>query len=125
MNSRIIRADDSREYFFHEGCYINELCNLAADNAVSIARARVTPGQTTRWHYLKGTTERYVIIAGRGRVELEGETASEVAAGDVVLIPAGKGQRIHNCGEQDLVFLAVCTPRFCEDAYVDIEQFSR
>ena len=51
------------EYYFEEGCYITELHNRADDPAVSVARARVPPGVTTRWHTLGGITERYVIEA--------------------------------------------------------------
>jgi mannose-6-phosphate isomerase-like protein (cupin superfamily) len=41
--------------------------------------------------------------------------------GDVVIIPAGARQRISNTGTIDLVFLAICVPRFTPGAYVDIE----
>jgi len=47
------------EFYTAEGCYINELSNSDADPEASIARARVRPGVTTRWHCLAGTTERY------------------------------------------------------------------
>ena len=46
------------EYFFAEGCFITEWWNTSADEAVSVARARVEPGATTRWHRLRGATER-------------------------------------------------------------------
>jgi oxalate decarboxylase/phosphoglucose isomerase-like protein (cupin superfamily) len=42
-------------------------------------------------------------------------------AGDVVSIPAACAQRIANTGAGDLVFLAVCTPRFVQEAYEEIE----
>jgi len=58
------------EYYFAEGCFITEAWNAPADEAVSVARARVEPGVTTRWHRLHGVTERYVILEGRGRVEV-------------------------------------------------------
>lgn len=45
----------------------------------------------------------------------------EVEAGDVVLIPASCRQRIANIGAGDLVFLAICTPRFLPGAYEDID----
>ena len=45
----------------------------------------------------------------------------EVSPGDVVLIPPDCRQRITNAGEQDLVFLCVCTPRFIPEAYEDLE----
>lgn len=109
------------EYFFREGCYITELSNCTDDPAVSIARARVEPGATTRWHRLHGTVERYVILSGCGIVELGGRAPWAVAAGDVVLIPALCPQRIHNNGSDDLIFLAICTPRFTPENYEDMD----
>ena len=50
-----------------------------------------------------------------------GQTAQPVGPGDVVIIPAQCAQRITNVGEADLVFLAICTPRFVSDAYEDID----
>ncbi len=37
-------------------------------------------------------------------------------------IAPGERQRITNSGDRDLVFLAICTPRFSLDAYEDIEE---
>lgn len=121
MRPAIRPIDPRAEYYTPERCHINELSNVADDPDLSIARARVSAGVTTRWHRLAGTIERYVILEGRGRVEV-GELASrEVAAGDVVLIPAGCRQRIACVGMQDLVFLAICTPRFRPECYEDID----
>ena len=109
------------EYFFAEGCFITELSNSEDDPAISIARARLEPGRTTRWHYLRGTTERYVMVQGAGLVEVDELPAQHVSDGDVVIIPAGERQRISNTGKTDLVFLAICSPRFTQAAYVDLE----
>jgi mannose-6-phosphate isomerase-like protein (cupin superfamily) len=109
------------EYYFEEGCFINELSNSDADPAVSIARARVAPGVTTRWHRLTDTAERYVLLAGLGRVEIGDLPGKLVKAGDVVLIPPGCRQRIANLGDEYLIFLAVCSPRFRPEAYEDLE----
>ncbi|MEN6585736.1 MAG: cupin domain-containing protein [Sulfuricella sp.] len=114
-------ADRANEYYFEEGCHILELLNTPDDPDVSIARARVPPGFTTRWHCLNGITERYVILSGTGRAEVGEQAPREVAAGDTVIIPAMCRQRITNSGEDDLVFLAVCTPRFVQEAYEDLE----
>ena len=100
---------------FAEGCFITEGWNTSADEAVSIARARVEPGVTTRWHRLRGVTERYLILEGRGRVEV-GDGPPEG-----VLIPPGVRQRITNTGHTDLIFLAICTPRFTLAGYEDVE----
>jgi len=109
------------EYFFKEGCYIIELLNTPDDPALSVARARVEPGQTTRWHRLVEITEHYLIVEGKGLVEVANEPAREVVVDDVVVIPAGVRQRITNTGEVDLIFLAICTPRFVPEAYDDRE----
>ena len=123
MNEGIIKHYRSeREYFFDEGCFINELDNSADDPALSIARARVAAGVITRWHYLRNTSERYVIIEGCGLVEVGEAAPVAVAAGDVVCIPAGVRQRIRNSGTGDLVFLALCTPRFEPENYVDCDE---
>lgn len=111
----------SKEYFFVEGCYINELANSAQDAAVSIARARVTRNITTHWHQLSATTERYVILEGQGNVEVGDLPAQTVFPGDVVIIPPDTPQRITNTGVGDLVFLAICTPRFKTANYIALD----
>ena len=121
--SRKATAKDTREeYYFAEGCFITELLNTKDDPAVSVARARVEPGRTTRWHSLAGIGERYLLVEGSGRVEIGDQPLCEVGPGDVVLIPAGCRQRITNTGPCDLIFLAICTPRFVASAYRDLEE---
>ena len=115
------RPAESEEHLTEERCHILETWNRIDDGAVSIARARVAPGVTTRLHRLRGIAERYVVIEGTGRVEVGTLTPSLVAAGDMVYIPPGCPQRIANPSNTDLVFLAVCTPRFVPEAYEDIE----
>jgi mannose-6-phosphate isomerase-like protein (cupin superfamily) len=112
-------AADS-EYYFDEGCYINELSNSADDPQISIARARVAPGQTTHWHRLQGVSERYLVLEGRGLAEVADLQPTEVGPGDVVIIPPGAAQRITCVGAQDLIFLAICSPPFTEHAYEEI-----
>ena len=115
------RIDRGAERYTAEKCYIIEISNTPDDPQVSIARARVTPGVTTRWHRVIDTTERYAILEGSGRVEVGDLPPAVVYAGDVVLIPPGWRQRITNIGEADLIFLAICTPRFRPEAYVDVD----
>lgn len=113
--------DPSSEFDIAERCAIVELSNDADDPAVSIARARVAPGVVTAWHRLHGTVERYVILEGRGRVEVGDLPPAEVGPGDTVRIPALCPQRIANLGDGDLVFLAICTPRFVPACYESLE----
>jgi mannose-6-phosphate isomerase-like protein (cupin superfamily) len=117
MNPSVKKFDAGAEYFFIEGCHILEMSNSPDDPEVSIARARLEPGKTTAWHRLTDVSERYVILEGQGLAQVGDLPASEVAAGDVVLIPPGTPQRISNTGPVDLIFLAVCTPRFTGEAY--------
>ena len=121
MEPHIHHFDPEREYFFDEGCFINELANSAQDGAVSVAQARVEAGGTTRWHRLRDTTERYVILSGTGCVEVGDLPPQTVSAGDCVVIPPLCRQRISNTGDSDLVFLAICSPRFRQNNYEDLE----
>jgi mannose-6-phosphate isomerase-like protein (cupin superfamily) len=121
MHPLILQHDPEREYYFREGCFITELSNGEHDPDVSLARARVEPGRTTAWHTLAGTTERYVILEGCGRVETGDLPPRDVHPGDVVVIPPGCRQRITSTGAGDLVFLCVCSPRFCPENYADTE----
>lgn len=121
MQAKIIKPDSAAEYLTPERCHILELANSAADPAVSIARARVEPGVTTRQHRVNDTIERYVIVEGAGQVHVEGLVSESVKAGDVVLIPAGAAQSIANTGMSDLVFLCICTPRFEWGNYESLE----
>jgi mannose-6-phosphate isomerase-like protein (cupin superfamily) len=122
MNAAILPLRIDREFYTLEGCYITELCNSPADGEASIARARVMPGVTTRWHRLHGISERYVILEGRGRMEVGDLPPTDVGSGDVVLIPPLCRQRITNVDETDLVFLCVCIPGFKPEAYEDCDE---
>ncbi len=121
MKEIILLENLKDEIYTPEKCYITELSNSDNDPDASIARARVEPGVTTQWHRLKQTIERYFILSGKGMVEVGSLPAQEVNAGDTVLIPAMCRQRISNIGSKDLIFLAICTPRFTDEAYAKIE----
>ena len=121
MSAFINKYNSDNEYYFDEGCFINEGLNDEVDSQVSIARARVEPGVSTEWHKLIDVTERYLIIAGTGLVEVQGVEPTEVAAGDVVYIPAECAQRITNTGSCDLLFYAICSPRFTRSCYIALE----
>ena len=121
MNPFILNANANPEFFTAEQCHILEMSNTPRDPDCSIARARVEPGVTTRLHRLAAVTERYLILEGRGRAEIGTLPSRDVAPGDVIFIPPGCPQRITNTGSTDLVFLAICTPRFTPGCYEDID----
>ena len=109
------------EFYTHEGCFVNELSNIDADPEASIARVRVPVRATTKWHRFVRTTERYVLLSGTGKMEVGNLAPQIVTPGDVVLIPPDCRQRIANIGDEDLFFLAICTPRFRPEAYEEID----
>jgi len=123
---KLYRKDEQNEQYFKEGCYVLELMNVDDSRDLSVARVRVEPGQTTHWHRLRGTQERYVMLSGSAHVEVSGDAAiaKDIGAFDVVDIPADAAQRIKNTGSEDLMFLAICTPAFRERDYVDLGQDS-
>ena len=121
MKAKIVRAKSLKEALTPERCFLYE--NWGSER-VSIARARIKPGVTTRAHHLEGVEEIYVIVRGKGRVRLGSVESEEVGVGDTVFIPAGISQRITNIGKSDLIFYCVCTPRFTENCYHDDEGVS-
>ena len=107
------------EYYFKEGCFIQEWHNCEQDPTQSIAHVRVEVGKTTKPHALIDTEERYVILSGEADVTV-GDKSWPVKRGDVVIIPSGVAQNIRNVGESDLMFLAICSPRFQEKNYTEL-----
>ena len=123
MKPKVVKADSLKEYFTPEGCFIYQNWGLASegDKKVSIARARVEPGVTTKVHHLKGIQEIYLITNGIGKVQIGTLEPEKVTEGDVIIIPPNASQLIANIGKTDLIFYCVCTPAFTQDRYVDEE----
>jgi mannose-6-phosphate isomerase-like protein (cupin superfamily) len=127
MEPVIRRASELQERYTDERCHIAELWGVADGGASSVARARVEPGVTTERHALAGVAELYLVASGSGTVEVEGLAGgapARVEPGDLVVIPAGRAQRIRNDGETDLVFYCLCTPPFRPDSYRPLEERS-
>ena len=120
MQPSVVKFGSSQEYFFDEGCFITELSNSSEDPGLSVARVRVEPEVTTKLHRLSNTIERYVIVEGEGIIVLGEQAPNKVSANDVVIIPADCSQQITNTGDADLIFLALCSPRFTIDCYKDL-----
>jgi mannose-6-phosphate isomerase-like protein (cupin superfamily) len=118
LQPKIVKVNGPHEYLTPERCYIAE--NFS-DKNVSIARATVKTGVTTKAHHLEKIQEIYIITAGEGKVSFSGLDPATVSVGDVIVIPAGASQKITNTGQTDLVFYCVCTPRFTEACYFDDE----
>ena len=95
----------------NDGCRIRELLhpeNDPVDLPFSLAVAEVAPGEHSYRHRL-GQVEAYYLVQGKGRMHV-GDEASDVAAGDALVIPAGEVQWIENTGAGLLRFIAVVSP---------------
>jgi mannose-6-phosphate isomerase-like protein (cupin superfamily) len=75
----------------------------------SLAHARLGPGEASKPHRLRTSSEVYFILEGRGRMEIDGESA-EVGPGTVIYIPPGSSQHIENTGDGNLIFLCIVRP---------------
>ncbi len=112
--------DVKPEVYTSERCYIAEILNASAYPEVSVARARVSPGVTTRLHAVS-VLEWYVIESGTGRMFLGDREPFTVEPGSVVAIAKDEPQKIENTCDDDLVFACVCAPRWTDDCYTDLE----
>ncbi len=121
MTSYVTKYRPEQQFTTAEQCAINELCNHDKDSACSIARAVVAPGVCTQLHAVDNTIERYVILSGQGEVFIRHGPAESVMPLDIVTIPAGVAQQIKNTTQQALVFLCICTPRFEQKNYRNLE----
>ena len=108
----IIKAADKKEFYIEENCFITELINASDTPKCSVSKARVEVGAATQPHALRDTDELYYILAGRGEMEIDGFITGTAEQGDLVFIPQNARQCIRNTGNEDLVFLCICTPRF-------------
>lgn len=81
----------------------------------SLAEASLPEGAATERHYHRLSEELYFVQAGRGVMEIDGETR-EVGPGDAILIPPGAWHQITAVSE--LRFLCCCAPPYAhEDTY--------
>ena len=103
---------DAEPFTTADGSTIRVLLDTEAGGArnQSLAEALLVPGQATERHYHAETEELYVLLAGRGEMEVEGERR-DVGPGDAILIPAGAWHQIR-AGEDELRFLCCCAPPY-------------
>ena len=122
MQPTIVKGEKLKEYLTPERCFIYENCGISTGNSqVSIARARVEPGVSTKAHHLEGVQEIYLITEGVGKVHVGSADPTDVCKGDVVIIPPGISQKIVNNGKTDLFFYCICTPAFTQECYFNDE----
>lgn len=97
-----------------DGCLLAEVIHPNNDDTradLSVARATLPPGQSTRPHMLE-FVEIYYVISGQGVMHL-GEEEVQVEADSCVYLPPRTDQWLHNPSpDQDLVFLCLCQPAY-------------
>jgi mannose-6-phosphate isomerase-like protein (cupin superfamily) len=80
----------------------------------SLAEATLRPGQATRRHYHAETEEVYLLLAGEGEMEIDGDRR-HVGAGDAILIPPGARHEIRADEGAELRFLCCCAPPYRDE----------
>lgn len=122
-----MRSSSARPYITKDGSLVRELLHPKNSGAerLSLAEARVMPGDRTREHLHRRSEEVYYILSGGGEVYLNGRGA-RVEAGDVVLIPPMTRHYVVNKGEEELVILCACSPPYShEDTLIAGESSGR
>jgi len=89
---------------------IMDLSNSPVKN-LSLAQATVSSGSRTYPHLHTRSEEIYYLLQGKGKIRIEGESR-EVARFDAILIPPGARHYIENIGQEDLIFLCLCSPPY-------------
>jgi mannose-6-phosphate isomerase-like protein (cupin superfamily) len=93
-----------------------------ADAEMTVTWVDVEPGGRQRPHS-HDPQQVYVIVAGRGRMQV-GDEEMEVGAGELVLIPSGVEHGIVNVGDERLTYVSAATPAFDLEAVYDRGQLA-
>jgi mannose-6-phosphate isomerase-like protein (cupin superfamily) len=110
---QVRNLDQVPSFITKDGSEIREL--LAYRNSAichqSLAEARIPVGGSTQEHYHPKAEEIYYIMAGTGKVRIEGES-QDVRVGDAIPILPGQKHKIWNTGAETLRFLCCCAPAY-------------
>ncbi|MCZ7588515.1 MAG: cupin domain-containing protein [Gaiella sp.] len=108
MDLRSIAA--AEPFTTKDGSTIRELHHTAVQ---SLAEASLGPGRATQRHYHAVTEEIYLLTAGGGVLEVDGESR-DVVAGDAVVIPPGAWHELV-AGADGARLLCMCAPPYSHD----------
>ena len=102
---------DAEPFTTKDGSTIRVLLDAEAGGAAnqSLAEASLAGGQATDRHYHAATEEIYVVLEGRGEMEVDG-ARREVGPGDAVLIPPGAWHELR--AAEPMRFLCCCAPPY-------------
>jgi len=94
---------------------------LKEEDGYKVKRLVVHPGEGLSLQYHEHRSEHWVVVAGRGRIQIDDATY-DCRAGDYRHIPAGAHHRLINDGLEDLVLIEVqCGPYLGEDDIVRLQ----
>ncbi len=80
----------------------------------SLAEATIPVGGATTEHYHRKTEELYLIVAGSGRLVIDGEERI-VGEGDCALIDPGARHKLFNVGSEPLRVVCACAPAYSDE----------
>jgi mannose-6-phosphate isomerase-like protein (cupin superfamily) len=111
--------EDAEPFTTLDGSEIRVLLDARLGGAVnqSLAEATLPAGGSTRRHRHPRSEELYVLLEGRGEMEVDG-ARRPVAPGDAVLIPPGARHQITASAAAPLRFLCCCAPPYSDDDIV-------
>lgn len=103
---RVTSAATVDSFTTKDGSTIHELQHT---DRQSLAQATLARGQSTRRHHHLRSEEIYLVLAGEGEMEVDGELRT-LGPGDAVLIPSGAWHEI--TATKPLRFLCCCAPPY-------------
>ena len=106
---------DAEPFTTKDGSTIRVLLDVDAGGArsQSLAEASLEEGRATERHYHARTEEIYVVLEGRGEMEVDG-TREDVGPGDAILLPPGARHQIRAVGGP-IRFLCCCAPPYSDE----------
>lgn len=110
----VASLDGAEPFTTKDGSTIRELHHTALQ---SLAEATVPAGGSTTRHFHALSEEIYMVLAGTGELEIDGERR-RIGPGDAALIPAGAWHEL--VAATDMQFLCCCAPPYShEDTYFE------
>ena len=85
----------------------------------SLARIVIPSGKSGSPHYHKDSQETYFILKGEGQMRVN-DKCFTLLPGQACWIELGEIHQIHNRGETELVFLAICAPAWVPEDSFDV-----
>jgi mannose-6-phosphate isomerase-like protein (cupin superfamily) len=114
--------DGVKPFVGDDGAIVRELASPqnAPLTRHSLAEIRHPLGTASQEHYHTEAEEVYLVVDGRGRIRVDGETRT-IGPGDVVAIAPGQRHKVWQEGAGDLVLLVTCAPAYSVEEVVFTE----